>query len=86
MIVHTDHATLKHLFSKKDAKPRLIRWILRLKEFDSENWDRKSSENLIANQLPESLSKVSLPYLSAFLTSNYLWFNLNHDMLISSIT
>ena len=36
VIVHTDHATLKHLFSKKDAKPRLIRWILLLQEFDCE--------------------------------------------------
>jgi hypothetical protein len=30
MIVYTDHATLKYLFTKKDAKPRLIRWILLL--------------------------------------------------------
>ena len=28
VIVYTDHSTLKHLFSKKDAKPRLVRWIL----------------------------------------------------------
>jgi hypothetical protein len=27
-IVYTDHATLKYLLTKKDAKPRLIRWIL----------------------------------------------------------
>jgi len=30
VIIHTDHATLKHLFSMKDAKPKLIRWILLL--------------------------------------------------------
>jgi hypothetical protein len=30
VIVHTDHAALKYLLTKKDAKPRLIRWILLL--------------------------------------------------------
>ena len=36
VIIHTDHATIKYLIAKKDAKPRLIRWILLLKEFDIE--------------------------------------------------
>ena len=27
VIVYTDHAALKYLLTKKDAKPRLIRWI-----------------------------------------------------------
>ncbi|GJY43763.1 reverse transcriptase domain-containing protein [Tanacetum coccineum] len=27
-IVYTDHSALKYLFSKQDAKPRLIRWVL----------------------------------------------------------
>ena len=30
VIVHTDHATIKYLMSKKEAKPRLIRWVLLL--------------------------------------------------------
>ena len=30
VIVYSDHATLKYLLSKKDAKPRLLRWILML--------------------------------------------------------
>jgi hypothetical protein len=29
-IVYTDHATLKYLLMKKDAKPHLVRWILLL--------------------------------------------------------
>nr|GFA72625.1 reverse transcriptase domain-containing protein [Tanacetum cinerariifolium] len=29
-IIYTDHSTLKYLFSKKDAKARLLRWILLL--------------------------------------------------------
>ena len=32
--VHTDHAAIKYLMVKKDAKPRLIRWVLLLQEFD----------------------------------------------------
>ena len=28
VIVHTDHVTIKYLMAKKDAKPRLIRWVL----------------------------------------------------------
>ena len=32
VIVHTDHAALRYLLTKKDAKPRLVRWILLLQE------------------------------------------------------
>ena len=28
--IHTDHAAIKYLMENKDAKPRLIRWILLL--------------------------------------------------------
>lgn len=30
VIVYSDHAALKYLLTKKDAKPRLIRWMLLL--------------------------------------------------------
>ena len=36
IVIYTDHAALKYLFSKKEAKPRLIRWVLLLQEFDLE--------------------------------------------------
>ncbi|GJV40902.1 putative nucleotidyltransferase, ribonuclease H, partial [Tanacetum coccineum] len=42
-IIHTDHSALKHLFKKQDAKPRLIRWILLLQEFDIEIKNRKDT-------------------------------------------
>ena len=41
IIVYTDHAALKYLLTKKDAKPPLIRWILLLQDFDFEIKDKK---------------------------------------------
>ena len=38
--VFTDHAAIRYLVSKKEAKPRLIRWILLLQEFDIEIKDK----------------------------------------------
>jgi hypothetical protein len=32
VIVYTGHAALKYLLTKKDAKPRVIRWILLLQK------------------------------------------------------
>nr|GEZ37092.1 reverse transcriptase domain-containing protein [Tanacetum cinerariifolium] len=50
-IVHMDHSALKYLFSKKDAKARLLRWVLLLKEFDFKVLDTKGAENLAAEHL-----------------------------------
>nr|GEV78317.1 reverse transcriptase domain-containing protein [Tanacetum cinerariifolium] len=50
-IVHTDHSALKYLFAKKDAKARLLRWVLLLQEFDFKVLDTKGADNLAADHL-----------------------------------
>ena len=51
IIIYTDHAALKYLLSKKEAKPQLIRWVLLLQEFHLKIKDKKGSENSVANDL-----------------------------------
>ncbi|VVA31533.1 PREDICTED: LOW QUALITY PROTEIN, partial [Prunus dulcis] len=72
VIVYTDHAALKYLLAKKDAKPRLIRWILLLQEFDLEIKDKKGSENVVADHLSRLVhvsneEEDSLPLRESFL-------------------
>nr|GEX52838.1 reverse transcriptase domain-containing protein [Tanacetum cinerariifolium] len=42
---------LKYLLNKQDAKPRLLRWVLLLQEFDITILDKKRIENLAADHL-----------------------------------
>nr|GEX17537.1 reverse transcriptase domain-containing protein [Tanacetum cinerariifolium] len=55
-----DHSALKYLFIKKYAKPRLLRWVLLLHEFDIIIRDKKGAENLAADHL----SRLENPHQS----------------------
>ncbi|GKF26308.1 reverse transcriptase domain-containing protein, partial [Tanacetum coccineum] len=59
-IVYTDHSAIKYLFAKKDVKPRLMRWILLLQEFDVVIRDKKGAENLATDHPLETLGSVAL--------------------------
>ncbi|GKC20892.1 reverse transcriptase domain-containing protein, partial [Tanacetum coccineum] len=56
--VETGPSALKYLFAKKDAKARLLRWVLLLQEFDFKVIDTKGAENLAADHL----SRLENPY------------------------
>ncbi|GJQ89684.1 reverse transcriptase domain-containing protein [Tanacetum coccineum] len=61
-VVYTDHSALKYLFNKKDAKARLLRWVLLLQEFDFKVIDTKGAENYAADHL----SRLENPYENIF--------------------
>nr|GFA19781.1 hypothetical protein [Tanacetum cinerariifolium] len=61
-IVYTDHSALKYLFSKKDAKARLLCWILLLQEFDFKVINNYGAENYAADHL----SRLGNPYENVF--------------------
>ncbi|PIN13095.1 DNA-directed DNA polymerase [Handroanthus impetiginosus] len=60
----------RYLIEKKDAKPRLIRWVLLLQEFDLEIQDRKGTENQIADHLFSFLDEQ----LIAIVASDVPWY------------
>jgi len=51
VIVFSNHATIKALLEKNDSKPRLIRWVLLLQEFDIKIVDRPRAQNLVDGHL-----------------------------------
>ncbi|GJW22518.1 reverse transcriptase domain-containing protein [Tanacetum coccineum] len=61
-VIYTDHLALKYLFNKKDAKARLLRWVLLLQEFDFKVIDTKGAENYAADHL----SRLENPYENVF--------------------
>nr|GEU49605.1 reverse transcriptase domain-containing protein [Tanacetum cinerariifolium] len=64
--LYTDHSALKYLLSKQDAKPRLIRWVLLLQEFDIIIRDKKGMENLAADHFP----RIENPHKDVFVNKD----------------
>ncbi|XP_021749483.1 uncharacterized protein LOC110715220 [Chenopodium quinoa] len=51
IIMYTDHIAVRYLMTKKEARPRLIRWVLSLQDFHMEMRDKKGAENYAADHL-----------------------------------
>ena len=51
VIIFTDHAAIKYHLTKADSKPRLIRLVFLIQEFDIVIKDKKGSENVMADHL-----------------------------------
>jgi len=51
VVVFIDHAALKYLLKKAESKPRLIRWMLWIQEFDLEIRDMSGAQNLFTDHL-----------------------------------
>ena len=49
--MHTDHVAIKYLMAKREAKPRLIKWVLLLQEFHLKIKDKKGNDKVIADHL-----------------------------------
>ena len=79
VIVYTDHAAIKYLLTKKDAKPRLIRWILMLQEFDVEIRDKKGVENVVADHLSRMSHSKGGPPIEDALRDDTLYAVIDKD-------
>ena len=79
--VHTDHAAIKYLMEKKDAKARLIRWVLLLQKFYLHITDRKGAKNPVADNLSrlENILDDPQPINDCFPDEQLATINVSHN-------
>ena len=66
--IHFDHSAFKHLLEKKDSKPRLIRWMSVLQEFQLKIKDKPEAKNLVADHLGRlEMGEMGCPFSDRFL-------------------
>ncbi|RVW36228.1 Retrovirus-related Pol polyprotein from transposon 17.6 [Vitis vinifera] len=77
IVVFTDHSTLKYLLIKKNAKARLIRWIILLQEFNLKIKDKKGVENVLLEKFQVSgkhmIRSTSLQRGSSVIATKRMW-------------
>ena len=64
IVVYFDHAAVRYLMSNQNAKPRLIRWILLLQEFNLTIKDKNGAENVVADHLSRLTNEFSIEITS----------------------
>ena len=72
IIVYSDHAAIRYLLTKKEEKPRLIRWFLLFQEFDLEIKDKKGCENSVVDNISRRKVVDSSPIQESFLDEKIL--------------
>jgi len=75
VVVFTNYSALKYLLAKKEDKPRLIRWVFFLQEFDLKIRDKKGVKNLVVDYLSrieEEEDSNEFPIDDAFLDERLL--------------
>ena len=60
VFIFTDHAAIKYLFTKANSKPRPIRWVFLIQEFDIVIKDNKGSENVMSRLVNEEVTQEEL--------------------------
>ena len=83
IVIFTDHSALKYLLTKKNAKARLIKWVLLLQEFNLQIRDKNGVKNVVADHILRLTIAHNthnppindeFPEESALLVENALWY------------